>query len=156
MTDATVDPGESVHATAIVVGTAGLLFVGASGSGKSRAAFACITTAIAGGLNAVLIADDRTDLVVRGGRCIASCPAPIRGLLELRGTGIFNLPRRDRAVMDLVVELTEPSGMTRLPPDDETFSCNGIILPLMRLWHDGAADPLSRIHASRPELFFSR
>ncbi|MBC7280301.1 HPr kinase/phosphatase C-terminal domain-containing protein [Hoeflea sp.] len=147
--------GQSIHATAIAVGSAGLLFVGPSGSGKSSTAFACLTAAHARGWNAALIADDRTSLVVRGGRCIASCPEPIRGLLELRGTGIVTLPRRNRAVLSLVVETAAPSAATRLPPEGETFSCNGIALPLLRLWHNGAADPLSRIFASRPELFLA-
>ncbi|MBU4531751.1 MAG: HPr kinase/phosphatase C-terminal domain-containing protein [Hoeflea sp.] len=156
MTEGIVEDGESIHATAIVVGPAGLLFVGPSGSGKSSIAFACLTAARARGWNAALIADDRTCLVVRGGRCIASCPEPIRGLLELRGTGIVTLPRLNRAVVNLVVEPAVPSAATRLPPESETFSCNGIAVPLLRLWHNGAADPLSCILASRPELFLAR
>lgn len=156
MTDGEVAAGQTVHATAIVVGSAGLLFVGASGAGKSRTAFACLAAAQARGWNAALVADDRTELAVRGGRCLASCPQPIRGLLELRGTGIVSLPRVECAVIDLVVALAEPSAATRLPPDSETFSCNAVSLPLLRLWHLGAADPLSCIMASRPGLFLAR
>ena len=156
MTDEIHSTGQSIHATAIVVGSAGLLFVGASGSGKSNTAFACLSAARARGWNAALVADDRTCLTVRGGRCIASCPEPIRGLLELRGTGIVTLPRLNRAVISLVVEPAAPSAATRLPADRETFSCSGVAVPLLRLWHDGAADPLSCILASRPELFLAR
>ncbi|MDZ7600771.1 MAG: HPr kinase/phosphatase C-terminal domain-containing protein [Hoeflea sp.] len=156
MTEATGTAGPSLHATAIVVGSAGLLFVGPSGSGKSRTAFTCLAAAHDRGWNAALIADDRTILSVRGVRCIASCPEPIRGLLELRGTGIVSLTRRDRAVVDVVVELEAPSAVTRLPPEAETFSCNGIEVPLLRMWHYGAADPLSVIQATRPGLFSAR
>lgn len=156
MTDAMAQDNESIHATAIVVGSAGLLFVGPSGSGKSSAAFACLAAARARGWNAALIADDRTSLVVRGNRCIASCPAPIRGLLELRGTGIVTLPRLTRAVLSLVVEPAAPSAASRLPLENETFSCSGVAVPLLRLWHNGAADPLSLILACRPEPFLAR
>ena len=156
MTVASDNDSQSIHATAIVVGSVGVLFVGPSGSGKSSTAFACLASARARGWNAALVADDRTSLAVRDGRCIASCPAPIRGLLELRGTGIVSLPRLDRAVLGLVVEPAAPSAATRLPPEDETFSCNGIEVPLLRLWHNGAADPLSLILARRPELFLAR
>jgi len=156
VTDALAQDGESIHATAIVVGSTGLLFVGPSGSGKSSTAFACLASARARGWNASLIADDRTRLTVRGNRCIASCPAAIRGLLELRGTGIVTVRRLDRAVLNLAVEPAAPSVASRLPPEGETFSCNGVELPLLRLWHNGAADPLSLILACRPELFLPR
>lgn len=153
MTGMSCQPGETLHATAIVVGQTGLLFLGPSGSGKSSAAFACLSEAAALGWNAVLVADDRTGLTVEAGRCIASCPEPIRGLLELRGTGIVTLRRVDRAVMHCAVAMGEPSAATRIPPENETFSCGSASFPLMRLWHDGAAAPLSRLRAARPDLF---
>ena len=154
MTGLSVVSGETVHATSIVVGQTGLLFLGPSGSGKSSAAFASLSEAMALGWNAALIADDRTILTVHADHCIASCPEPIRGLVELRGTGIIPFRQVDRAVLHCVVALTEPSAATRFPREPETFSCNGASMPLMRLWHDGAAGPLSRLRAARPELFF--
>ncbi|WP_322988851.1 hypothetical protein [Hoeflea sp.] len=146
---------ETVHATAIVVGQTGLLFVGPSGSGKSGMAFACLQSALYRGWNAALIADDRTCLAVAGGRLIASCPKPISGLLEIRGSGIVRLRRMERAVMHLAVAPGEASAATRLPPDDETFACRGISTPLQRLWRDGAADPLSMLCALRPASFLA-
>jgi serine kinase of HPr protein (carbohydrate metabolism regulator) len=156
MTGISVASGEPVHATAIVVGQTGILFLGPSGSGKSSTAFACLSEAVALGWNAALVADDRTILTVHADRCIASCPEAIRGLLELRGTGIIRFRQVDRAVMHCAVALTEPSAATRLPPEAETFSCGDASLPLMRLWHDGAAAPLARLRAGCPELFSSR
>ena len=153
MTDITVESGQSVHATSIVVGQTGLLFLGPSGSGKSSTAFACLTEAALMGWNAALIADDRTHLTVHADRCIASCPDPIRGLLELRGTGLIGIRHTGRAVIQCAVQLTEASAESRLPPESETFSCNGASMPLMRLWHDGAASPLAQLRAARPELF---
>lgn len=145
--------GETMHATAIVVGQTGLLFLGPSGAGKSSSAFACLSEAEALGWNAALIADDRTRLTVQADRCIASCPHSIRGLLELRGTGIISFRRIDRAVIHCAVTFAEPSAATRIPPESETFSCNGVSMPLMRLWHGGASTPLSRLRAASPELF---
>ncbi|AKI02874.1 HPr Serine kinase C-terminal domain [Hoeflea sp. IMCC20628] len=156
MTGLTTTSGEAIHATAIVAGVTGVLFLGPSGSGKSAVAFACINAAIARGWNAALVADDQTILSVNSGRCIASCPAPIEGLLELRGTGIVAVRRLGRAVIHLAVALTEPSAATRMPPEHETFSCNDVKMPLMRLWHDGATDPLDYLIARRPELFLAR
>ncbi|WP_375589964.1 HPr kinase/phosphatase C-terminal domain-containing protein [Hoeflea alexandrii] len=154
MTGISVPAGEAVHATAIVVGQTGLLFLGPSGSGKSTTAFACLCEAQALGWNAALIADDRTLLTVQAGRCIASCPDSIRGLLELRGTGVVTARHVDRAVLHAAVLLTEPSAGTRVPEENETFSCGGASIPLMRLWHDGAALPLARLRTRRPSLFF--
>ena len=154
MTGISVAAGESVHATSIIVGQTGLLFLGPSGAGKSSTAFACLSEAKALGWHAALVADDRTILTVHGNRCVASCPDPIRGYLELRGTGIVRARQVDRAVMHCAVALTEASAATRVPCESETFSCGSATMPLMRLWHDGAAGPLSRLCAARPGLFF--
>lgn len=147
--------GETMHATAIVVGETGILFVGPSGAGKSTMAFACLAGAISRGWNAALVADDRTCLTVHSGRCIASCPEPIRGKLELRGGGIVDLPRIGRAVMHLAVAPGPPSVESRLPPDNEIFTCDGVELPLQRLWRDGATDPLTALCALQPDRFLS-
>lgn len=156
MTGNSLRVSETVHATAIVVGQTGLLFLGPSGSGKSSTAFACLSEAAAWGWNAALIADDRTILTVHAGRLVASCPDPILGLIELRGSGIITTRRVDRAVMHCAVALTEPSPSSRLPAEHETFSCSGATIPLLRLWHDGAAGPLSRLRATSWPLFFGR
>lgn len=153
MTNLSVTADQAVHATSIVIGETGLLFLGVSGAGKSGAAFACLAEAAVLGWNAALIADDRTLLSVHADCCIASCPDPIKGLLELRGTGLLRFRRFERAVMHCAVEMTKPSPDTRYPPESETFSCNGASMPLMRLWHDGAATPLACLRAARPELF---
>lgn len=145
--------GETTHATAIVVGETGILFVGPSGAGKSSIAFACLSAAISRGWNAALVADDRTCLTIHSGRCVASCPDPIRGKLELRGGGIVDLPRIGRAVMHLAVAPGPPSVESRLPPDNEIFACGEIEMPLQRLWRDGATDPLAALCALQPDRF---
>ncbi|WP_299868899.1 HPr kinase/phosphatase C-terminal domain-containing protein [uncultured Hoeflea sp.] len=154
MTGADAGGATTEHATAIVVGQTGLLFIGASGAGKSSTAFACLNAAIRRGWNAALIADDRTRLNAHSGRLIASCPAPLRGLIEIRGTGLLRMRRLDRAVMHLAVAPGEPSADSRLPAESETFAHQGTELPLLRLWRNGAVDPLSALCALRPDCFF--
>lgn len=153
MTGSQDAPGATDHATAIIVGETGILFVGPSGAGKSAMAFACLSSAQTLGWNAALIADDRTCLDVRAGRCVASCPEPIRGLIELRGGGIASYRRVTHGVIHLVVAPVPPSADSRLPESNETFPCKGIELPLQRMWHDGAVDPLSALRGLRPDCF---
>ena len=81
----------NIHGTAIAVGTAGLLFLGPSGIGKSSLAFACLASAKQLGLPSALIADDRVLVSRRDGTVIAECPPSIAGLIEIRGTGILTI-----------------------------------------------------------------
>lgn len=143
----------TMHATAIVLGETGVLFIGPSGSGKSAAAFACLCAAQARGWNAGLIADDRTVLTAVGHRLVASCPEPIRGLIELRGAGIVRLRHVERAVIHLAVTA---SGEARLPEEEEIFTSNGIALPLLRMCRESAADPLSVLRGLAPGSFFAQ
>lgn len=147
--------GFPLHATAIVVGETGILFIGSSGSGKSSTAFACLRAAKARGWNAALVADDSTFLKLQAGRCIASCPQPIKGLLELRGSGVVELRQVDRAMMHLAVSVEEPSPKTRLPPNEESITFGVVAMPLLRLWRGGAGDPLSWLCARQPGRFFA-
>ena len=76
----------NIHATAIVIGKIGLLFLGPSGSGKSTLAFSCLAAAKPLGLSANLIADDRVLICEQDGSVIAECPPSIAGLMEIRYT----------------------------------------------------------------------
>ncbi len=78
----------NVHGTAIVVGKRGLIFLGPPGAGKSELAFACLAHARSHGSFAALIADDQVFISTENGQTIATRPASIEGLLELRGSGI--------------------------------------------------------------------
>jgi len=105
MTDISVAAGQSIHATSIVIGETGLLFLGPSGSGKSGAAFACLSEARQLGWNAALIADDRTILTQQGGQLIASCPDTIRGQIEARCVGILCATPAEPTAVALIVNL---------------------------------------------------
>jgi len=142
---------ENIHATAIVVGTAGLVFVGPPGSGKSTRAFACLAEAKARGLFAALVADDRVLVSTVGGVAVATAPPAIAGKLELRGSGIVELACLPRAVLHLAIMPGEATGAGRLPDGGERFTADGLELPAIRLL-ESAPSPLSALAALRPNL----
>jgi len=125
---------QNVHATAIVVGSSGLLFIGDSGSGKSERAFACMNEATSLGHYCALVADDQVLVSARGGVVLAEAPRATAGLLELRGTGIVRLPALGRAVMHVAVLCARPGEEPRLPEGSERHSLGPAgELPLVRL-----------------------
>ncbi len=101
------------HATCVLVGSVGVLIRGSSGSGKSTLAASLIDK---GGR---LVADDRVRLLARAGRLVGLAPAPISGLLEVRGIGPVARPHEQAAVVNLVVDLVEPAEVPRLPDQEE-------------------------------------
>ncbi|WP_047453887.1 HPr kinase/phosphorylase [Rhizobium rhizogenes] len=124
----------NIHATAIVVGKTGLLFLGASGSGKSSLAFSCLAAAKPLGLAAALVADDQVFITSRDGAVIAECPPSIAGLMEIRYTGIVRLPHVSEAEMHFAIRPVDPATAERLPPENEQVDVTGSIrLPLIRL-----------------------
>ena len=72
----------TIHATAVARDGRAVLLLGPPGSGKSDLALRLVA---AGWL---LVADDRVVLTRAGERLIASAPARLAGLLEVRGVGI--------------------------------------------------------------------
>jgi serine kinase of HPr protein (carbohydrate metabolism regulator) len=124
----------NVHATAVVIGTTGLLFVGPSASGKSAMAHACLSQARSRGIFAALVADDQVLVSTHYGRLVATRPETIRGLIELRGTGIASVPSIRRARLDWAISSGSLSTMERLPAEHERFEVrDGMTLPLLRL-----------------------
>lgn len=144
----------NIHGTAIVVGTAGILFIGPSGSGKSEMAHVCLSAATASGLFARLVADDQIFLERVNGRLIARRPDSIAGQMELRGTGIVTVPSLPHACLHLAVMPGSRAGMERLPPEDERHDMGGgQSLPLLRVARE-IADPLAVIADFLPFLGF--
>lgn len=110
-----------VHATSVAMFGYAILLVGRSGVGKSDLALRLIDR------GAILIADDYTLLSQSGGHLIARCPDTIRGLLEVRGIGLIELPFVDRAEAVLQVSLST-SGVAPIAPTDLTASLPTIAL----------------------------
>lgn len=142
----------NIHATAIVVGTRGILFTGPSGSGKSMLAFSCIAAARRQGAFAALVADDQVLISRHGNHLLAERPETIAGLIELRGSGIAKVESLPAAALDLAVEVVSLPESDRLPPENEAFSTCGLgELPLIRIWQ-GAPEPLAILSALAPDL----
>jgi serine kinase of HPr protein (carbohydrate metabolism regulator) len=126
--------GANSHATAIVLGSRGFLFVGPSGCGKSSTALSCLAAAEARGVFSALVADDQVFLTRVNSRLIATRPSSIAGLAELRGGGIVTLPSLASAVIDCAVLPIRNHQEERLPPEGETYGLpDGGTLPLIRL-----------------------
>jgi len=90
---------KNIHATCVAIGNAGVLLLGKSGAGKSDLALRLID----GG--AVLVADDRVLLSARKGVLMGRAPDSIRGLIEIRGLGIVEMPVKNPVAIGLAVRL---------------------------------------------------
>ena len=89
-----------VHASCVALSGRAVLLTGASGVGKSDVALRLID----GG--AQLVADDQTLLRCEAGFVLASPPASIAGLMEIRHVGLVKMPFVADVPVALYVELT--------------------------------------------------
>jgi HPr kinase/phosphorylase len=112
--------GEPLHASAVVVGEAGILFRGRSGSGKSTLARQIVAEATRRGSFARLLADDRVRLFSEHGRIVARPHPSIAGKLEVRGIGIVAQEHVPAAVIRLCVDC-DALPLDRLPGRDQMY-----------------------------------
>jgi serine kinase of HPr protein (carbohydrate metabolism regulator) len=103
----------NIHGTAVVLGGAGLLLRGPSGSGKSLLALALLDRWAARGLDAALVSDDRVELSVGPEGLTMAAPATIAGLIELRGRGILTRSHRSPVPLHLLIDLVPE--LVRMP-----------------------------------------
>jgi HPr kinase/phosphorylase len=118
--------GVQEHATCVSIGGRGVLLLGPSASGKSDLALRLID----GG--AVLVADDRVNLLAKSGQLLASVPVPIAGKIEARGVGILELPYVQDIPVALAIDLAQEKNRERLP-EPAFFDCLGVRVPLLSL-----------------------
>lgn len=131
----------SEHATAVLAGPHAVLIRGPSGSGKSKLAWDLLAAARAGKLHfALLVADDRVALSALNGKLIASAPKTIEGKIELRGSGIHEVPFERFAAVGLVVDLAAEDAERVPPPSALQTDILGVRLP--RLPVPKGSDPL--------------
>ena len=115
-----------VHASCVEFMGSGLLICGKPGSGKSDL---CLRLIDAG---ARLIADDQTQLNNTDGKLIASCPDSLRGLLEIRGIGIVEMPFAVQTEIGLKLILRKAEKIDRMPLI-ETEVLEGVQVPVFQL-----------------------
>lgn len=115
-----------LRGTCVAVDGAGVLLRGPSGAGKSDLALRLIA---AGGR---LIADDYTCVAREGDILVATAPAALCGLLEVRGIGIIRTEAEPQAPVVAVIDLVPRAAVERLPPvaEEEVL---GVPLPYFQL-----------------------
>ena len=105
---------------------AACLLRGPPGCGKSDLALRLID----GG--AALVADDQVELARDGDRIVATAPANLAGLIEVRGHGIVRLPATAWSHLGLVVDLVAPDEVERMP-EAECCDLLGVGIPRIQL-----------------------
>jgi serine kinase of HPr protein (carbohydrate metabolism regulator) len=138
------------HGTVVEIGGWGVLLRGAPGSGKSSLALRLIDAEGFGlgnkPLRARLVADDQFLLAKSGPSLVASPPAQLAGLLEIRGLGLVNLPYLPEVSLNLVVELG--TAAPRMPEAHELQTVlEGVVLKRIMLEASDSA-ALAKIRAS--------
>jgi HPr kinase/phosphorylase len=115
-----------VHATTVAIDGEAVLLRGPSGSGKSDLALRLID----GG--ARLVADDQTLLRRVGSQVVATAPAAIAGLLEVRGVGLVRIDVAEAAPLVLIADLVLSGGVERMP-DQRVETILGVAVPAFEL-----------------------
>ncbi len=123
-------PATRLHASCAARDGAGVLLVGAPGSGKSDLLLRLLDRGFG------LVADDQVD--VEGSR--AQAPAPLAGLLEIRGLGLVRMPYIEWTRLALVVRLERADRLPHPAHDPD------LDLPMISL------DPWPASAAQRVEL----
>ncbi|MEI7669275.1 MAG: HPr kinase/phosphatase C-terminal domain-containing protein [Pseudomonadota bacterium] len=124
----------SLHASCVSVKGTAVLLIGEASTGKSDLALRMIDR------GAELVSDDQVVLSSDGEKLTASSPDNIKGLIEIRGIGIFRLPYQV-AEVGLVVKLSERAMIERLPYP-ESFESMGIKVPQILVSSFDATAPI--------------
>lgn len=115
-----------VYASCVAIDGSGILLRGSSGAGKSDLALRLTDE------GARLVADDQVELVREEDHVLASAPAKLAGMLEVRGLGIVRLPPLAKVPLLLVVDLGAADAIERMP-EPTTTQLLGIGLVLVHL-----------------------
>ncbi|WP_042440508.1 HPr kinase/phosphorylase [Rhodospirillum rubrum] len=120
-------PPPTVHGTAIARDGWAVLLRGPSGSGKSDLALRMIDR------GAVLVGDDQLIVLAGPAGPALAPPDPLRGLIEVRGLGLVEMPAAiDPVPLALVVDLV-PGGPIERLPDPAQADIGGASVALVRL-----------------------
>lgn len=125
---------ETLHASCVAIGGRAVLIEGLSGSGKSDLALRLIDR---GG---VLVSDDYTIVKRVGGALVATAPANICGLIEVRGIGLIPMPFESDVPVALAVTLSD--SVERLPEAGQVRKVAGVDVPVLALFGPEASAPV--------------
>ena len=123
------------HATCIAIGNHGVLLTGTPGSGKSDLALRLIDA------GAQLVADDQVELHRVGEALVATAPAPIAGMVEVRHVGLLHMPHRNTVPVTLYVSLVSLTEKLKRLPDLEPFTLLDCAIRQLRLPAYAASTP---------------
>lgn len=127
---------QTLHATALVIGEAGVLLRGRSGAGKSALAGELTAAAGAAGLFARLVGDDRVIVEAAHERLVARPHPAIKGVMERRFSCIAAVAHENGAVVRLAVDLVDRDARRDVParmPEDEARTAEIAGVRLARL-----------------------
>jgi HPr kinase/phosphorylase len=97
------------HGSCVDFDGRGVLILGASGSGKSSLALACIS------IGATLVGDDCVELSIDHGAIIARRPPNIAGLIEVAKVGVLNCEFIECTKLALAIDVSQAE-VERFPP----------------------------------------
>ncbi len=123
----------TVHGVAVSIARTGILIVGPSGAGKTELALDLIDHCLIRNIEAHLVADDRVILRRDGDFWYASAPERLKGLVEVRGSGIHKIEFLDKAQLHFGVRLVKESESMRMPDLAPAELCPDIFLPCLSL-----------------------
>jgi HPr kinase/phosphorylase len=145
-----------MHATTVAINRMGIIILGPPGSGKSDLTLRLIDQPGFGTghevLAARLVADDQTFIRKTRGMLIASAPAALKGLLEIRGQGIVAVGTEDSATLCLAIVLKPEAEIGRMP-DAPYTDILGVRLPRADIDPSRASAP-ARVRAALLGLAF--
>ena len=116
-----------IHASTVAINKSAVLITGPAGVGKSDLALRLIDE------GAELIADDQTFLSEEGDLLIASAPASIAGLMEVRHVGLLHLPHTLSAIVALYVELVPTAEELERMPEKQFITFADVKIRRIRL-----------------------
>ena len=84
--------------------------------------------------NAILVADDRTDIEQIDGAIFAYPPSTIKGLLEVRGVGIVNMPYLEKVQVKLAVNLVDNIEKIERMPKNKFYEFSQSKIPMIDIY----------------------